>query len=310
MQDFSKSNGYTIIEVMIFLAVSGFMFVIAAAFISGKQATAEFNQSVSNVNTQVEQAIADVGDGTYPSENNFTCTVPGSPGQQMSFPASASSQGTNKDCVFFGKAIQFGLRGSSNAPTDGTQYAVYSIAAAQFSGCTTLYNTLPPSDYADACPTVIRDTSSNVDLTQIDGLQYGMSATAMYDYNASTDSINDISGIAFTTNFAHSDVSGNLVSGSQNINAVAITDSPSIDSGHGENEANMVTNINNDMEHADSTTYLRPSAYFVVCFKGTTNQYATLTIGGATGERLTTSTQISSSPIDISFPNRTQDCPS
>ena len=61
-----KSGGYTIIEVMIFLAVSAFMFVVAAYFIQGKQANAEFNQGMQAINSSMQKVINDVNDNNYP----------------------------------------------------------------------------------------------------------------------------------------------------------------------------------------------------------------------------------------------------
>ena len=57
--------GYTIIEVMIVLAVSGVMFIIAASFISGKQESTAFTEGANEFASQLQQTIAEVADGQY-----------------------------------------------------------------------------------------------------------------------------------------------------------------------------------------------------------------------------------------------------
>ena len=57
--------GYTIIEVMIVLAVSGLMFIIAATFINGKQQRATFTAGVNEMASELQNVIEQVNDGSY-----------------------------------------------------------------------------------------------------------------------------------------------------------------------------------------------------------------------------------------------------
>src|ERR1044071_4210461 len=81
MRGGEQKQGYTIVEVMVFLAISGFMFLIAAGFVAGRQSTAEFKQGMNSINDQMRQVINDVGNGFYPSNSDFTCNavLPGQP---------------------------------------------------------------------------------------------------------------------------------------------------------------------------------------------------------------------------------------
>src|SRR5579884_2456783 len=112
-----KPAGYTIVEVMIVLAVSGMMFVIAALFIQGKQEKASFTAGINQMASQIQTTIEQVTDGQYsditvPCNFTTTTTIGGS--------GSPVQQGNNPNCVFLGKLVHF-LGGSS------VQYEVVSV---------------------------------------------------------------------------------------------------------------------------------------------------------------------------------------
>lgn len=115
------SLGYTIVEVMIVLAISGMMFLIAANFINGKQESTAFTQGVNEMASRIQGVMQDVNDGHY-SDVPIGCTVGAT---SLTFPASSQSQGTNQECTFLGKIIHFSLNG------DQAQYEVISMAAAR-----------------------------------------------------------------------------------------------------------------------------------------------------------------------------------
>lgn len=132
-----RSFGYTIVEVMIFLAVSGFMFVISAVFISGKQAAVEFHQGLNDTNTQLRTVMNDVTNGLYISDSGFTCKVPNYKTSATATPqitGGSTDQGANGGnpnnnsnlggCIFMGKVMQFNAGGA-------TQYKTYPIAGRQ-----------------------------------------------------------------------------------------------------------------------------------------------------------------------------------
>jgi prepilin-type N-terminal cleavage/methylation domain-containing protein len=117
-------RGYTIIEVMIVLAVSGVMFVLAASFINGKQERTAFTEGVNDTASRLQDVIEQVGDGEY-SDIKLNCQFNGS---QTTFPTTLPSQnqGANSPCVFLGKLWYFP---TLPAPTSETSaYQVLSIA--------------------------------------------------------------------------------------------------------------------------------------------------------------------------------------
>ncbi|HVV66698.1 MAG TPA: prepilin-type N-terminal cleavage/methylation domain-containing protein [Candidatus Saccharimonadales bacterium] len=122
-----QGMGYTIIEVMIVLAVSGLMFVIAATFINGKQEKTAFTQGVNEMASRVQDVIEQVTDGNY-SDIPLKCT--GSPSGTTIGSDPTETQGTNSSCVFIGKFFHFGVSGTP------TNYELFSLAA--FFGSTSL----------------------------------------------------------------------------------------------------------------------------------------------------------------------------
>jgi prepilin-type N-terminal cleavage/methylation domain-containing protein len=117
--------GYTIVEVMIVLAISGIMFVIAANFINGKQERAAFTQGSNETGSVLQGIVGDITDGHY-SDVPLQCSFSGT--TLTAKTGAGGDQGQNQNCVFLGKIVRFYAPGSSS---DKTNYGVYSIAAAR-----------------------------------------------------------------------------------------------------------------------------------------------------------------------------------
>ncbi|HEY4161085.1 MAG TPA: prepilin-type N-terminal cleavage/methylation domain-containing protein [Candidatus Saccharimonadales bacterium] len=112
-----NAAGFTIIEVLIVLAISSALLISAAALISGRQANTEFTTGINNVQQQLQQIINETASGYYPNAGDFTCRGSTDGGSITFQKASPSQQGTNYGCIFLGKAIQFGLGSSGDDPS-------------------------------------------------------------------------------------------------------------------------------------------------------------------------------------------------
>lgn len=117
--DTHTSRGFTIIEVIIVLAVTATLFVSATVYISGRQAKTEFQVGSQQLQQQFQQIISDVQNGYYPNSGSIYCSV--SAGVVVLSSAGTAGQGGNKDCIFVGKVIVLG--GQTPA-----QYKVFSLA--------------------------------------------------------------------------------------------------------------------------------------------------------------------------------------
>lgn len=104
------SRGYTIVELMIFMAASGGLLVAAMQMISNQQERTRFTTTVREVESKLADIFNDVETGVYPSNGSIGCRViNGSidPSARPSLTGPAQPQGANQECLFMGKAIEF-----------------------------------------------------------------------------------------------------------------------------------------------------------------------------------------------------------
>lgn len=110
-------RGYTILEVMIFLAITSVMFIYAVVAIGGRQKQIEYNQSVRDLESTIADVVNDVSAGYYPKSTTITCSVSGSGALARAvFSAGTTEQGGSSDCALVGKTLIFN---ASDGPQDG-----------------------------------------------------------------------------------------------------------------------------------------------------------------------------------------------
>lgn len=194
-------GGFTVIEVLIVLAVTSALFVSAAIMIVGRQNRTAFEQSVRNVQSQIQSAIDEVVVGHYPNKGSFSCAADAS-GPLIS--AGAGEQGTNGDCIFMGKVIQFKV-----ANTDPEEFRTYTIAGLRKSASTGEEVT----SRAEAMPLLIAPSTANPgipDRATTEILEAGLTASSVSYGSPAT----QVGGIAIWQSLA-SISGGTLTSGAQ-----------------------------------------------------------------------------------------------
>ena len=146
-----KSRGFTIVEVLIFLAVSSALMVSAFALISGSQDKASFTQSINDVQQQIDSVINNVANGYYSAgETQRKCTLNNGVPDFDPDPNNTVDRGSSAQCIFLGRFIAF---------EDGSdEYIVYNVAGArQIAGSDV-------KTMAEANPTIIPDTEQKYTL--------------------------------------------------------------------------------------------------------------------------------------------------
>lgn len=94
-------SGYTVVEMMIVLAVSGAMFVSAIALMSGKASKTGFGQAVQDISSKIQAEASSIKSGTFDNPEGYDCSVDGSGNATL-----VTGTGINNNCIVLGRAFQ------------------------------------------------------------------------------------------------------------------------------------------------------------------------------------------------------------
>jgi len=140
--------GFTIVEVLIVLAISGMLFVSAAILINGRQNKTMFMSAVNDFRQQLQQIINQTQSGYY-GGTSIPCT-----GNVSGTPPNVTVPSSNGSCIFLGSAVQF---------TDGSsQITVTPVVGNR------VYGSQDVDSLAHAQPTQVSTAA------QTDTLEYGL----------------------------------------------------------------------------------------------------------------------------------------
>ena len=101
------SHGFTMVEVLIVLAVTSSLLIVAMVIISGRLQRTEFAVGSRQIRQDIEKVFNEASSGFSGSRANFGCSGSTS-GSAPVISSSAKSQGRNSSCVFLGKVIVLG----------------------------------------------------------------------------------------------------------------------------------------------------------------------------------------------------------
>lgn len=109
-------GGFTVVETMIFLAVSAALLISALTLVNGSRSKTEFNQGINDFQQQINSIASNVSTGYFPGTDALACkNVSGS--QVLDTSGVAQSIGTNDQCVYIGIVLKFGSDDTFNAYT-------------------------------------------------------------------------------------------------------------------------------------------------------------------------------------------------
>lgn len=255
-----NTQGFTIIETLIYLAVSSAIMVSVLTLVGGSQNKAQFRQAVNETEQQINDVINNVSNGYYTNTGNFRCDGTDTAGPILTSNPT-DTQGTNAKCVFLGRVIQFGVGGA------GDKMNVYdAVGLREFNG-------VQPVDLTEAKIRMISPTTTQAsipDTSEKRTLKYGFTVKKM-TYNAPP--LNSSSGLAILTDF-NKGGAGILESSAQKIKIHVINNTPlssSLSSKSFVDEANKPAN------------YVLPddSGAEICIDSGTTDQHVIFKLGGA-----------------------------
>jgi type II secretory pathway pseudopilin PulG len=268
-------RGYTIVEVMLFMAISGSMFIVAGVFVNGKQASAEFRQSMNDMVVQLRSTIDDVSNGSYTLADNTFCTATAG-GPLKVTTVSGAKQGQSKGCIFMGKVVQF----------NGPKYNVFTVAGRQFSDDT---NSKLATEFGRTAGTAYQRAIASppdplgADLTQYNQVHFGSVATKIIDNSKGSTGL-ALPATCLTTNPGAIGIFGGfgsyngnkLESGAQTVVMTCVPGSTL--------NQPIATTLSNIQNIVGADVY--GSVNYKICFDGGHSNKASITIGGANGQQL------------------------
>lgn len=178
-------GGFTVIETMIFLAVSGMMFASAILIFRGQQESTQFNQSVRQLDSYLSDVINDTASGVFPEVNDVECRfIAGS----LSFVAAVDQEsGQSNQCIFLGRVIQIG-DGSFAQGADGTLLTYTMVGRNDASS--------EVRSFADAFPHPLEYTGGGVDFdtVEVSEVSWGTGITKAF-YTDNTGTVQYVRGV-------------------------------------------------------------------------------------------------------------------
>lgn len=100
------AGGYSIVEIMIVLAISGVIFISGMALFSGQGTEVNFNQGVSDLASELSTQARNVSASQFYGAQGYTCTASGNPPRATLSSAAGPSGATNQDCLSIGRAFE------------------------------------------------------------------------------------------------------------------------------------------------------------------------------------------------------------
>jgi type II secretory pathway pseudopilin PulG len=255
------TEGYTIIEVMIFLAITGLLFASAVVAVGGGQRQAQYSQAVRDFESQIKDVANDVANGFYPTYTVGECLKTGSEDNpQLTLdPGGSSMQGANVDCINIGKTLMFNLA----SETFGVGTIVGLNPSITSSTDLSLSNLKPTLAYTEG-------EGTQIDLTTTKPIRFGAEVTKI-----GSDSFPDeqYSSISFLTDFNASGAFPRSDNGTLTTNVYGFIGNIEDNTSINQYKENIEVLENN------SSVRVNPSQGFYVCLRTTDNRIARVIVG-------------------------------
>lgn len=202
MNHSQKRGGYTIIEVMIFLVITGVLLSSALLVFNGRQRRTQFTQGLREIDAQLRTIVNETASGYYPNKGDISCSSSNGGGPQLG--TAGTGQGKNVGCTFLGRMIRF---------TEGESYTAFTVVGQQKGADGKEVTALGP-DINEARQTLITNDADTFTLPW--GITIGRIALP---------NGNVTGGVGFVSTFGSYNESGsNLISGSNGISVVTLAD--------------------------------------------------------------------------------------
>ena len=266
------SSGFTIVETMIVLAVTGVLFLSAVMLINGRQNRTQFTTAINLLQQQLQQIVNETASGFYPRDTAFSCTRGSSTPPHLNTQASGDHQGQNPDCIFLGKVIQFGVKN-----TDPELYGVFPILGNRLDTtgaieASTLYGVTGSLPEAAAATSVLGPNNSLVGINTTAAMTQGLQAVSMW---YGTDTTKTTGTVALVSTLPTPNGNG-VTSGTQHLTLYTVSGSALQ-----QTSAQIADEIYPGIVNAQPLVAV--NSISICLASGTTNQSGLITIGPSDG---------------------------
>jgi type II secretory pathway pseudopilin PulG len=278
-----RTEGYTIVETLIFMAVSGAMFATAMLLVNGQQQRTEFTQAVRGFESTLQDLANDVSTGfsAYPFAPGQSCKV--SPIGVVTI--DNNPVGAQQRCIFIGRVIQAEPQG-----TNEQTFQVYTVVGRQrLSVGGKEVSTLEEATPLALAP-AIGARASIPDLSETRKIGAGASIGKVY-YQTGGAPL-PIGAFGFFTTFQSYGAGGSLTGTTQvNIAPVSATSL-------NQARTSVANRIDSHTLASPTLTPLNPSGGITVCLLSNgSRQYALVSLGGSSTGRLAVTTSIENGSV-------------
>lgn len=211
-----QPQGYTIVEVMMFLMITGVLLATSFTLFSGRTDRERLRTGVNEFDANLNTIINQISTGNYTKFNNWSCTAPVN-GNPVTWTSGVSTnQGANTGCVFLGEVIHPFQTGDYNTYTIVGRRNVRDTASQEV------------QSLSQAMPTLAIDNSSGAaepDIYSGYKLPNGLVVKALI-HTSKTGITKNIDAFAFISTLGKYSGAGNdLVSSSQSVLVLPICSS-------------------------------------------------------------------------------------
>lgn len=119
-------SGYTIIEIMIVLAISGVILTSAILLFQGSQGRTAFDVAVQDVSSQIGTTLKEINTAVAQFPSQYTCQSNGI-NNWVTITNSPQTQGSNTDCIMLGEALY--------VDTSASQIDSYTVIGCRLANC-------------------------------------------------------------------------------------------------------------------------------------------------------------------------------
>jgi hypothetical protein len=271
----TSKNGFTIVETMIFLAISGVTFLMAVTVLGNQQRTTQFNQSVNEFESNLNDIANDTATGVFPDLQDVECRV--SAADSISFNQSPGTKpGENNKCVFVGKVVQ--LLNSDIAGIDPNYY-VYTLIGINDTSATNFLQTKPVPLHDS-----IGGGTANFN-NSVESLKIPYDTRIKRAYYKEGSQTNFVRGLAYVySNFGNRLSNDSFTSGAASVGLYAVeANNPTAESSATMTVADFINSIDTQSVSSDPSNYRSLDTVITICLVSSDDRLSMIEVGSKSG---------------------------